>query len=122
MKGPSLWTPGPDQGAEADVQPSTNGRPHVRLRSPEKAEAARPPIARRLAKPLPLMGVVLVLAAMVGYWLVYSATTARTPIVTAAHDLQAGAVLRASDLRTAELAGDAITEESVLQSSFEAAA
>ena len=33
------------------------------------------------------MGVVLVLAALAGYWSVYSATTARTPVVAAAHDL-----------------------------------
>ena len=107
MKGPSLWTQGLERDADSDVQPSTNGRPHVRLRSPEKAEPARPTITRRLARPLPLVGVALVLAAMAGYWSVYSATTARTPVIAAAHDLQAGAILRAADLRTAELAGDA---------------
>ena len=107
MKGPSLWTQGLERGADADAQPSANGRPHVRLRSPEKAEGARPSIPRRLARPLPLVGVALVLAALAGYWSVYSATTARTPVVAAAHDLQAGAILRASDLRTVELAGDA---------------
>ena len=90
MKGPSLWTQGLERGADSDVQPSTNGRPHVRLRSPEKAEPARPTITRRLARPLPLVGVALVLAAMAGYWSVYSATTARTPVIAAAHDLQAG--------------------------------
>ena len=98
---------GLERGVDADVPPSANGRPHVRLRSPEKAEPARPSIMRRLARPLPLVGVALVLAAMAGYWSVYSATTARTPVVAAAHDLQAGAILRASDLRTVELAGDA---------------
>lgn len=107
MKGPRLWTQGLERGADADVQPSANGRPHVRLRSPEKAEGARLSIPRRLARPLPLVGVALVLAALAGYWSVYSATTARTPVVAAAHDLQAGAILRVSDLHTAELAGDA---------------
>ena len=77
MKGPSLWTQGLERGADADVQPSANGRPHVRLRSPEKAEPARPTITRRLARPLPLIGVALVLAALAGYWSVYSATTAQ---------------------------------------------
>ncbi len=107
MEGRSLWTKGRERGADAGVRPSTNGRPHVRLRSPEEAESARPSIPRRLAQPLPLVGVVLVLAALAGYWSVYSATTARTPVVAAAHDLQTGAILRASDLRTVELAGDA---------------
>jgi Flp pilus assembly protein CpaB len=97
------------RAADVEVQPSTNGHPQVRLRSPDEITAARPPTRRRLTQPLPLIGVVLVLVALGGYWSVYSATTKRTPVVVAAHDLQAGAVLRASDLRTAELAGDAGT-------------
>ena len=106
----SLWTQAPvERAAEVELEPSENGHPRVRLRSPEELGAARPATWRRLAQPLPLAGVVLVLAALVGYWSVYSATTARTPVVVAAHDLQAGSVLRASDLRTAELAGDAGT-------------
>jgi Flp pilus assembly protein CpaB len=60
-------------------------------------------------RPLPLVGVLLVVAALAGYWSVYSATTERTPVLVAAHDLQAGTVVRPSDLRTAELAGDAAT-------------
>lgn len=60
-------------------------------------------------QPLPLVGVLLVLVALGGYWSVYSATTARTPVLVAAHDLQAGAVLRPSDVRAAELAGDSGT-------------
>jgi Flp pilus assembly protein CpaB len=60
-------------------------------------------------QPLPLVGVLLVLVALGGYWSVYSATTARTPVLVAAGDLQAGAVLRPADLRAAELAGDAGT-------------
>jgi Flp pilus assembly protein CpaB len=94
---------------EVELEPSVNGRPQVRLRSPEEVGATRPAAWRRLAQPLPLAGVALVLVALVGYWSVYGATTARTPMLAAAHDLQAGAVLRASDLRAAELAGDAPT-------------
>ena len=75
---------------------------------------ARPSVRRRLAQPLPLIGVALVVAALAGYWSVYSATTDRTPVLVAAHDLQAGAVLRPSDLRTAELAGDAGTMAAVV--------
>lgn len=97
------------RASDVEVQPSKNGQPRVRLRSPEEIAAARPPAWRRLTQPLPLIGFVLVLAALGGYWSVYAATTKRTPVIVAAHDLQAGAVLRASDLRTAELAGDAGT-------------
>jgi Flp pilus assembly protein CpaB len=98
-----------ERAADVEVQPSENGRPQLRLRSPEEVTAARPSAWRRLTQPLPLIGVVLVLAALAGYWSVYSATTGRTPVVVAAHNLPAGAVLRTSDLRTAELAGDAGT-------------
>ena len=60
-------------------------------------------------QPLPLVGGLLVLVALGGYWSVYTATTARTPVMVAAHDLQPGTVLRPSDLRAAELAGDSET-------------
>jgi Flp pilus assembly protein CpaB len=93
--------------AHVDVEPSGNGRVQVRLRDPEEP-AARPSV-RRLLRPLPLIGVFLVVVALAGYWSVYSATTKRTPVLVASHDLQAGALLRPSDLRTAELAGDAGT-------------
>src|SRR5206468_1746176 len=49
----------------------------------------------------------LILIALIGYWSVYSSTTHRTPVLVTTHSLPAGATLRASDLRTAELAGDA---------------
>lgn len=93
------------RAAQVDTQPSENGRVQVRLRDLEEP-AARPSL-RRLARPLPLIGVLLVVVALAGYWSVYSATTHRTPVLVAAHDLQAGAQLRPTDLRTAELAGDA---------------
>ena len=97
------------EAADVEIQPSKNGHPRVRLRSPEEITAARPSAWRRVTQPLPVIGFVLVLIALAGYWSVYSATTKRTPVIVAAHNLQAGAVLRASDLRTAELAGDAGT-------------
>lgn len=95
----------------ADVQDkaSQNGRPHVRLRSPRVVRPPRLAGWRRSTQPLSLIGAVLVLVALAGYWAVYNATTQRTPVVVAARDLQAGAILRGSDLRTAELAGDAAT-------------
>jgi len=106
----SLWPQARlGRAADVEVEPSENGRPQVRLRSPEEVTVARPSAWRRLTQPLPLIGVALVLAALAGYWSVYSATTHRTPVVVAAHDLQSGVVLRASDVRTTELAGDAGT-------------
>jgi Flp pilus assembly protein CpaB len=107
MAGRGLWSQGRKRTAEVEAPPSPNGRPQVRLRSPEEIERARPSVVARLTQPLPLLGIVLVLAAFLGYWTVYSATTGRTSVVVAAHELQAGAILRAPDLRTAELAGDA---------------
>ncbi|MGH2942637.1 MAG: Flp pilus assembly protein CpaB [Solirubrobacteraceae bacterium] len=61
---------------------------------------------RRLREPLPLIGIALVLIAFVGYLAVYSSTTHRTPVLVTTRALPAGTVLRASDLRAAELAGD----------------
>lgn len=94
--------------AAIEVHPSENGGPQVRLRGPEVA-VQRPSVRRRLLQPLPLVGSLLVVAALAGYWSVYSATTDRTPVLVAAHDLQAGTVVRPPDLRTAELAGDSAT-------------
>ena len=63
-------------------------------------------MVRRVVRPLPLAGLALVLIALIGYWSVYSATTSRTLVLVPTRDLPAGAVLRASDIRAAELAGD----------------
>lgn len=79
-------------------------RPRVTPDEPQAASSVR---VRRFLQPLPLTGAALVLIALVGYWSVYSQTTDRTPVLVAARSLQAGEVLRARDLRTAELAGDA---------------
>lgn len=110
MAARNLWARlQPDRQADTSLEPSTNGRPQVRLRSPDEVSPARPSVRRRLAQPLPLVGVLLVLLALGGYWSVYSATTERTPVLVAARDLPPGAVLRPSDLRSAELAGDSVT-------------
>ena len=100
-----------------EVRPSENGqngRPQVRLRSPDEVMSAGSSVRSRLARPLPLIGALLVLVALAGYWSVYSATTHRTAVLVAAHDLQAGSVVRPSDLRVAELAGDAGTMASLV--------
>jgi Flp pilus assembly protein CpaB len=115
VAGNSLWSQiRLQRPRDLDLESSENGKPQIRLRSPEEVVAARPSVRRRLSRPLPLIGVLLVVVALVGYWSVYSATTARTPVLVAAHDLQAGTVLRASDLRTSELAGDSGTIASLV--------
>ena len=101
--------------AAASAAPERNGAgpaESVRIREREAESAVTGqlrPRARRLLQPLPLVGVLLVLVALVGYWSVYRASTKRTPMVVAAHALSAGSVLHASDLRSGELAGDART-------------
>jgi len=94
--------------SDLELKPSENGRPALRPRDPEAA-AARVAIRQRLGRPLPLLGALLVAVALAGYWSVYSATTKRTPVLVAAHDLRPGVALRAADVRTVELAGDADT-------------
>src|ERR671935_418375 len=102
-------------GAATTAAPERNGAGsaeavRIRERKAEPAVASQlRPRARRLLQPLPLVGVLLVLVALVGYWSVYRASTKRTPMVVAAHALSAGSVLHASDLRSGELAGDART-------------
>jgi Flp pilus assembly protein CpaB len=108
------WPQRSRRSVDVDGEPSENGKAQLRLRSPEEVAPARPSLRRRLARPLPLIGVLLVVVALTGYWSVYTATTGRTPVLVAAHDLQAGAALRPSDLRTAELAGDAGTIASLV--------
>src|SRR6266498_2882153 len=101
--------------AATTVPPERNGAgpaEAVRIREREAetpASAWLPPQARRLLQPLPLVGMLLVLLALVGYWSVYRASTTRTPVLVAAHALSAGTVLHASDLRSGELAGDGRT-------------
>ena len=102
------------RGGVTLTAPAGNGAPPAggaaRLR-PRDPDAAAAPIsgARRLLQPLPLLGLLLVLVALVGYWSVYRASTKRTPMLVAARALSAGAVLRAGDVRTGELAGDGRT-------------
>src|SRR6266542_2847321 len=101
--------------AATSVAPDRNGAgpaEAVRIREREAETAASAglrPQARRLLQPLPLVGVLLVLIALVGYWSVYRASTKRTPVLVAAHALSAGSALHASDLGTGELAGDGRT-------------
>jgi Flp pilus assembly protein CpaB len=71
---------------------------------------------RGLLQPVPLAGMALVLVAIVGYLAVYSQTTQRTGVLVAARDIPAGTILRAGDLRSAGLAGDASVLDSLMPS------
>jgi Flp pilus assembly protein CpaB len=94
--------------AELTAPPSLDGdAPRLRPRQPTAPDPA--PAAsrlRRMREPLPLIGIALVLVAFIGYLAVYSSTTHRTSVLVTTRALPAGTVLRASDLRTTELAGD----------------
>jgi Flp pilus assembly protein CpaB len=83
------------------------GTPTLRPRtSTEPPQPSRRAPLRNWATPLRVAGLALVLLAAAGYWLVYSGTTERTPVLVMARDLPAGAVVRAGDVRVGELAGD----------------
>jgi hypothetical protein len=100
----------PERNGSAPSETELRLRPRV---ADAPAAVRVRPRAGRLLQPLPLVGAVLVLVALVGYWSVYRASTKRTPVLVAAHALSAGTVLRADDLRTGELAGDAGTMAAV---------
>jgi Flp pilus assembly protein CpaB len=105
------WIRRHDAGTSAPLERNGAGPAEavlIRTREEETVPARLRPRARRV-QPLPLVGLLLVLVALVGYWSVYRASTKRTPVLVAAHALSAGSVLHASDLRTGELAGDART-------------
>lgn len=83
------------------------GRPTLRPRDAhEPPKPSRRASVRTIATPLRIAGLALVLIAAAGYAAVYSSTTERTPVLVVARDLPAGTVLRASDVRVGELAGD----------------
>src|SRR5439155_8493082 len=96
----------PERNGSAPSETELRLRPRV---ADAPAAVRARPRAGRLLQPLPLVGAALVLVALVGYWSVYRASTKRTPVLVAVHTLSAGTVLRAGDLRTGELAGDART-------------
>ncbi len=103
-------------GSAAEPTASDTRAPVLRPRSPEpdRSATSRGRSPAGLLRPLPLAGAALVLLALIGYWAVYSATTNRTPVLVAAHNLPAGTVLDAGDVRTAELAGDSATMATLL--------
>lgn len=90
----------------ARTTPATNGQP------PQLAPARRPGVrrgspaalARRLAQPLPLIGIVLLAVSAVGYLAVVAKSrTHSSEVVVATHDLPAGTRLTTGDLRLVKL-------------------
>jgi Flp pilus assembly protein CpaB len=81
-------------------------RPLLRTRTDQDRPPKRHARQHRLAQPLPLAAVLLILLALIGYWSVYNQTTRRTQVLVAAHALPAGRVLRPSDLTSSGLAGN----------------
>lgn len=86
--------------------PSGNGQPPQLAPARRAADRNRSGlgVARRLARPLPLIGIVLLAVAAVGYIAVAArARTQRSEVVVAARNLPAGTRLTSSDLRLVEL-------------------
>lgn len=98
---------GRDGANPSAVIPAGDGDlPQVRLREPSKPGTPAAPRGRRLLQPMPLLGTLLILVALVGYMAVYRTTTHRTALLITTRSLPAGGVLRYSDVRVGELAGD----------------
>jgi pilus assembly protein CpaB len=87
--------------------PATNGDGRLLLAPRTPEEGARPPLrSRRLLQPVPLAGVALMLVGLLVVLAYSAAASRRTPVLVAARDLPAGAVLHASDLRSSRLGAD----------------
>jgi Flp pilus assembly protein CpaB len=79
-------------------------RPLLRTRADQGRPPKRHARQHRLTQPLPLVAVLLILLALIGYWSVYNQTTRRTQVLVATHALPAGRVLRSSDFARSGLA------------------
>src|ERR1700757_180246 len=103
---PHLSSAPQGNGRAEHAQPSGEAvQPQVRLRAP-LGEGAPTLTGIRRRGPLPWIAAALILIALVGYLLVYSASTKRTPVLVTTQALQPGSALSSADLRVAELSGD----------------
>jgi Flp pilus assembly protein CpaB len=109
MRGRFTRRTGEDAGDDGSRPPTLAAvapeRPRLRTRPDANGRQPRQRRQHRLLQPLPLAALLLILVALIGYWSVYSRTTHRTQVLVARHALPTGAVLRASDLANAGLAG-----------------
>lgn len=101
---PTLRTPGrQDTGAQNGHAPKLRARDIT----PTARRSTPPSWLDRLRQPLPLLGIVLVLIALIGYLAVYSSANHRTGVLVLTKSLPAGSTLQASDLQTERLAAPA---------------
>jgi Flp pilus assembly protein CpaB len=91
-------------GVQITTEPEAQ-TPQLRLRAP-RDRAPQPGVRQRRPGPLPLLGAVLVVIALIGYLVVYSASSKRSAVLITTQSLQPGTVLSAGDLRVGELSGD----------------
>lgn len=104
---PALRTPSLDNGRDA-ASGQNGDSPKLRTRDTGPAKAAsQPSRLERLRQPLPLLGVVLVLIALIGYLAVYSSANRRTGVLVLTRALPAGSTLQAADLESERLAAPA---------------
>lgn len=95
-------------GVEQAPTTSTNGDSRLLLapRDGREGEARAPLRSRRLLQPIPLAGIALMLIGLLVVLGYSAAAGRRTPVLVAARNLPAGAVVRASDLRSSRVAAD----------------
>lgn len=93
------------KGTVPTLRPRTDSQP--------SAEPRRRPF---LLRPLPLVGIALVLVALLGYWSAYMRASGRTAVLVAAHNLPAGTRLSAGDFTSAGLSGDRLLIASLVAS------
>jgi Flp pilus assembly protein CpaB len=87
----------------------SNGDGRLLLAPREGREEARPPLrSRRLLQPIPLAGIALMLVGLLVVLGYSAAAGRRTPVLVAARDLPAGAIVRSSDLRSSRIGADGL--------------
>jgi len=97
----------PRRSTAEEAARSTNGDGRLLLAPREDQEEARPPLrSRRLLQPIPLAGIALMLVGLLVVLGYSAAAGRRTPVLVAAHNLPAGAVVRSSDLRSSRIGAD----------------
>ncbi len=105
---PTLRTPSRDDGRDnSAVQNGDSPRLRTRETGPATKVPAQPSRVERLRQPLPLLGIVLVLIALIGYLAVYSSANRRTGVLVLTRSLPAGSTLQTTDLEPERLAAPA---------------
>jgi Flp pilus assembly protein CpaB len=93
-------------GAERVTASNGSGRVLLTPRAGREGEARAPVGSPRFVQPIPLAGIVLMLVGLLVVLGYSAAAGRRTPVLVAARNLPAGAVVRASDLRSSRIGAD----------------